>query len=301
MTENAARSPERSTVAQAREGELMPRTSGVCPHCSVKLNIATRGRFLDARERPVDDWRRAEWKTCSECSRIAGVHVFVRFPGAFSGNGTRILKNEVVPQDRCRWHRDYANGNDGNAGEPNPAAETRVCCRGGVSAPSRKVNPPARAQGAARAAPTAVTALPVDPDPPLTPQQLDALAMAQVGWLKLSEEGRKFLRMHVDTERKSANRKVIVQLRGAKGALTCDACGVHLAAEYGEDYQTVLELHHLRPLARGVQKPKGIEDFALLCPTCHRVVHYRREEPLNIDALRARLRGDGALAGGRRA
>jgi len=35
-----------------------------------------------------------------------------------------------------------------------------------------------------------------------------------------------------------------------------------------------------------VQKPKGTEDFALLCPTCHRVAHFRREEPLRIDELR---------------
>lgn len=110
--------------------------------------------------------------------------------------------------------------------------------------------------------------------------------MAQVGWLKLSEEGRKSLRTHVDTERKSGNRQAIIRLRRANGALTCDGCGVGLAAEYGEEHQTVLELHHLRPLARGIQRPRGTEDFALLCPTCHRVVHYRREQPLRIDELR---------------
>lgn len=265
----------------------MPRPSGVCPHCPEKLNIATRGRFLDSRERPVDDWRRAAWKTCSECSRIAGVHVFIRFPDAYSGDGTRTLKSgEIVPQDRCKWHRDYNNGNDGNAGSPNPTPDRRVCCRGGVFAPGRTVKPPARRQATAPAAPPLVRGLPLDPDPPLTREQLDALAMAQVGWLKLSEEGRKFLRTHVDTERKSGNRQSIIRLRRAKGALTCDGCSVDLVAEYGEEHENVLELHHLRPLSKGIQRPRGTEDFALLCPTCHRVVHYRREQPLRIDELR---------------
>lgn len=52
------------------------------------------------------------------------------------------------------------------------------------------------------------------PEPPpevsLSSEQLDALVMAQVGWLKLSEEGRKVLRTHLDTERKAGNRHAII-------------------------------------------------------------------------------------------
>jgi hypothetical protein len=97
----------------------MSRTSANCPHCAVRLNIGTRGLFLDAKSAPTTNWRRAAWKTCSECSTVAKVHVFLRFPDAYSGDGTRTLESgEVVPQDRCRFHRDYAKGNDGNAGKP---------------------------------------------------------------------------------------------------------------------------------------------------------------------------------------
>jgi 5-methylcytosine-specific restriction protein A len=124
---------------------------------------------------------------------------------------------------------------------------------------------------------------------PLSSEQLDALVMAQVGWLELSEEGRKVLRTHLDTERKPGNRHAILRLRSAQGPLTCDACRISLAERYGMDHAEVVELHHLLPLARGIQKPKGVDDFALLCPTCHRVVHYRREEPLKLEEVRRRL------------
>jgi len=186
-------------------------------------------------------------------------------------------ENPVGIHSWCTFHR-----NEANKDSRNPA-RTRICGQAPV-------------QHALPARPPVVRPAPRQAEPPgaevevsLTAEQLDALAAAQVGWLKLSEEGRKFLRTHVDTERKLGNRQAILRLRRAKGALTCDGCGVDLAVEYGKEHETVLELHHLRPLARGVQKPKGTEDFALLCPTCHRVVHYRREDPLSIDVLRAHL------------
>jgi 5-methylcytosine-specific restriction endonuclease McrA len=123
-------------------------------------------------------------------------------------------------------------------------------------------------------------------DVKLSGAQLDAIIRDQTGAIALGEEGRKYLRTHVETERKSANRKYILELRAQRGPLLCDACGTDMAHRYGPEHREVLELHHVVPLARGVQRPRGTDAFALLCPSCHRVVHYRREDPLDVSALR---------------
>jgi 5-methylcytosine-specific restriction protein A len=98
------------------------------------------------------------------------------------------------------------------------------------------------------------------------------------------------MRTHFETERKPGNRRAILRLRLARGPLTCDACQVDLAKLYGKDHASVVELHHVQPLSRGVQRPTGTDAFALLCPTCHRVVHYRREDPLTLEEVRRLLK-----------
>jgi hypothetical protein len=123
----------------------------------------------------------------------------------------------------------------------------------------------------------------------LSGPQLDAVIHEQTNGARLGAEGRKYLRTHVVTERKASNRKFILELRSQQGPITCDACGIDLAKRYGPEHREVLELHHRIPLRRGAQRPAGTEVFALLCPTCHRVVHYRREDPLDVEVLRARL------------
>jgi hypothetical protein len=128
-------------------------------------------------------------------------------------------------------------------------------------------------------------------DVKLSGSQLDAVIREQTSGARLGAEGRKYLRTHVVTERKAANRKYLLELRAQQGPLACEACGIDLASCYGPEHREVLELHHRIPLSRGVQRPKGTEAFALLCPTCHRVVHFRREEPMDVEVLRERLRG----------
>lgn len=124
----------------------------------------------------------------------------------------------------------------------------------------------------------------------LSGPQIEAVIREQTGGVVLGAEGRKFLRTHIVTERNARNRKYILELRADRGALSCDACGTEPSRRYGPEHAAVLELHHRIPLSRGAQRPRGTEAFALLCPTCHRVVHYRREDPLDVDVLRARLR-----------
>lgn len=248
-----------------------------CPSCTRGLDEGLM--YLDGSERPVQDQARASWKTCPRCSELAGRHVFLPYPTAFGTTRRRITEeNPAGVHSWCTFHRNRA-----NTDSTNKSTSRRVCGdRAARMAPAAR---PPTLRPAPREAPSA----PPPADVPLSPEQLDALVMAQIGWLQLDEEGRRVLRTHLETERKPANRQAILRLRQAAGPLRCDACDVNLAERYGEEHATVVELHHVRPLALGVQRAKGTDDFKLLCPTCHRVVHYRRVEPLRVEELRQRL------------
>jgi len=86
-------------------------------------------------------------------------------------------------------------------------------------------------------------------------------------------EGGKVLRTHLRTERDgNAARlaKESARKRSKSGKLTCEACGCVPEDDYrGLD---LIEAHHRIPLSRGVRETKP-EDFAMLCPCCHRAVH----------------------------
>lgn len=75
--------------------------------------------------------------------------------------------------------------------------------------------------------------------------------------------------------------------RRLEGNLKCDACGDDLGKQYGSAFSDVVEVHHRDPLWKSVQMPDKSK-LALLCPTCHRVVHYRQREPREVEEV-ARL------------
>ncbi|WP_349363745.1 MAG: HNH endonuclease [Roseitalea porphyridii] len=65
--------------------------------------------------------------------------------------------------------------------------------------------------------------------------------------------------------------------RQKAGMIACDACGfdpADLAAKLGVKARRFLDVHHKNPLDEGIRYTT-IADFALLCPTCHRVEHVR--------------------------
>jgi 5-methylcytosine-specific restriction protein A len=123
------------------------------------------------------------------------------------------------------------------------------------------------------------------PEPKPTAEYLDALLSMLVGPLELTEEGRRMLHVHIGAERSRKNRQAILALHRSRGPIACEACLKVIATVYGADHAEVVDVHHLRPLAHGVQSPSP-SDFAVLCPTCHRVVHFRREEPMPLSELR---------------
>lgn len=101
----------------------------------------------------------------------------------------------------------------------------------------------------------------------------------------LDEEGFRKLVTHFDIERSSRNRRLV--LRDRPKPYACDACEISLDI-YGPEYETLIHVHHSRPIGHGVQAPKKA-DFLLLCPNCHAVAHWRRAtDPLNLTELKKR-------------
>lgn len=99
-------------------------------------------------------------------------------------------------------------------------------------------------------------------------------------------EGRILTRVHTTRERSP-------KLRAAKkakvlnetGRLACEGCDLDFGERYGERGQGFIECHHLRPLS--TLKPDqrtALDDLALLCSNCHRMVHVR-DPWLTIESL----------------
>jgi len=102
-----------------------------------------------------------------------------------------------------------------------------------------------------------------------------------------AEEGRILTRLHRTRER---SRKLVEQRKqkalAETGGLRCEACGFDFECRYGERGRGFIEAHHTKPvhtLASG-SKTK-MDDLALLCSNCHRMVHSARPW-LSIDQLR---------------
>ncbi|MFA4935500.1 MAG: HNH endonuclease [Candidatus Methanoperedens sp.] len=93
-------------------------------------------------------------------------------------------------------------------------------------------------------------------------------------------EGKELYRMHRSFERNPALASLAKERKLAyEGDLLCEVCGVSFRAFYVEYGAGYIEAHHVIP----VSQMKGeaitrIEDIALLCSNCHRVIH--RVKPL---------------------
>jgi len=58
------------------------------------------------------------------------------------------------------------------------------------------------------------------------------------------------------------------------GRVFCEACGLDYSVKYGERGIGYIECHHLRPLSLlRDATPTKLDDLALLCASCHRMVH----------------------------
>lgn len=103
-------------------------------------------------------------------------------------------------------------------------------------------------------------------------------------------EGRVLTRKHLARER---DRRLVEakrrQVLAKTGQLVCQACGFDFGVRYGEHGKGFIECHHTKPLASRVQESKTrIDDLALVCANCHRMIH-RRKKWLTMAELKALL------------
>lgn len=92
-------------------------------------------------------------------------------------------------------------------------------------------------------------------------------------------------------ERAPGVRGKVLRLRGD----TCEGCGMKPKADYryrGPLDNTPLDVHHAKPikeLKEGEEKLYRIpEDFLVLCPNCHRMIH-KQDDPSDLERLKRQI------------
>ena len=109
-------------------------------------------------------------------------------------------------------------------------------------------------------------------------------------------EGRRIERLHKARERSSR----LVALAKEKyskangGKLPCEVCGFDYRQKYGERGTHFVEAHHKVPLKKLDElksKKTKVEDLAMVCANCHRMLH--RNPLMSIEDLRKILRTSG--------
>ncbi len=100
-------------------------------------------------------------------------------------------------------------------------------------------------------------------------------------------EGTEVLALHLKRERDKAivDRKKQLALE-ATGALACEACGFDFFRAYGEAGKGLIDCHHRKPISTLMEgEPTHLEDLALVCCNCHRVIH-RTTPPIAVEELK---------------
>ena len=97
-------------------------------------------------------------------------------------------------------------------------------------------------------------------------------------------EGKKAWELSLAAERDPGLRDLAKALNRAKngGTIVCEACG------FADDLSAMFDAHHLRPLAAGERQTR-VDDLAVLCPTCHRLAHWKAAHklcPLTVSEVR---------------
>lgn len=104
-----------------------------------------------------------------------------------------------------------------------------------------------------------------------------------------ADEGRLLVAMHLRRERSPKLRRAKIAKVKADGLpVACEVCTFNFAASYGALGQDYIEVHHVLPLHTSGPTQTRLQDLALFCANCHRMIH--RSTPwLTPDQLRTRL------------
>ena len=99
-------------------------------------------------------------------------------------------------------------------------------------------------------------------------------------------EGRRRLVLHLQRER---NQTVVRSKKKLAASLDCEVCGFSFSRTYGSAASDYCEVHHLKPLSDVEDTAQTrMEDLAILCANCHRVVHLAIP-PFTLNQVRSML------------
>jgi hypothetical protein len=95
---------------------------------------------------------------------------------------------------------------------------------------------------------------------------------------KIFEEGSRRYKLHLSVERDSRVSKLAKAKRWKEAnSMTCDVCGFDFYRFYGYRGYRYIEAHHTVPVSELKKGQKTrLEDIALVCSNCHRMLHKSR-------------------------
>lgn len=124
-----------------------------------------------------------------------------------------------------------------------------------------------------------------NPDPDFTFEDI-----TDIDLLDATPEGRKTLVTHTSRERSSRLiRRKKESALSMYGCLKCEVCGFNFEEIYGDIGINFCEVHHIKPLSETDDSViTTIDDLAIVCSNCHRMIHRIRPVP-NIDEFKSLL------------
>jgi 5-methylcytosine-specific restriction protein A len=104
-----------------------------------------------------------------------------------------------------------------------------------------------------------------------------------------AQEGTSLLAWHYRRERNQTIRKrKLGAVRAAGLPIACEVCDFDFGETYGHLGDGYIEVHHVLPLHASGPTTTRMDDLALLCSNCHRMIH-RARPWLTPDELKKRL------------
>jgi 5-methylcytosine-specific restriction protein A len=86
-------------------------------------------------------------------------------------------------------------------------------------------------------------------------------------------EGKLLTSMHRRRERAPQLRKRFLKKRRGSGSLKCEICNATPSDLQGKIGEAIFEAHHILPLSIGLERITRLQDLALVCANCHRILH----------------------------
>ncbi|GBF12644.1 HNH endonuclease [Tepidibacillus sp. HK-1] len=99
-------------------------------------------------------------------------------------------------------------------------------------------------------------------------------------------EGKRAFRLHnyIDRNPKLIKDAKDIFIKKHNGQLFCEVCNFNFYKVYGKRGYGFIEAHHTTPISKIKENGTKIEDMAMVCSNCHRMLH--REPFLTVDELR---------------